>query len=85
MQLTMAVGASVAEGAREYGLNANQVFKWRRAFERGELEDGQPALLPVAVSAFQPRLSLRTRCRIWLLTSSCMVVARSTSSFPGVR
>ena len=23
--------------ARAHGLNANQVFKWRRAFERGEL------------------------------------------------
>jgi transposase len=50
VQLTMEAGASVAEIAREHGLNANQVFKWRRAFERGELEDSHPALLPVTLS-----------------------------------
>jgi transposase-like protein len=47
VQLTMEAGASVAEVAREHGLNANQVFKWRRAFERGELTDDHAALLPV--------------------------------------
>ena len=50
VQLTMEAGASVAEVAREYGLNANQVFKWRRAFERGEVEGDHVALLPVTVS-----------------------------------
>jgi transposase len=50
VQLTMQAGASVAEVAREHGLNANQVFKWRRAFERGELTDDHAALLPVIVS-----------------------------------
>jgi transposase len=36
------------------GVNANQVFKWRRAFERGELSEPGAAstgLLPVTVSA----------------------------------
>ena len=51
MQLTMEPGASVAEIARSYGLNANQLFKWRRAWERGELTDGHGALLPVSVSS----------------------------------
>ncbi|AXC15590.1 putative transposition-related protein [Acidisarcina polymorpha] len=51
MQLTMEPGASVAEVARAHGLNANQVFKWRRAFERGELTEPYTALLPVAVSS----------------------------------
>jgi transposase len=37
--------------ARAHGLNANQVFKWRRAFERGELTEPYAALLPVAVSS----------------------------------
>src|SRR5215469_2714648 len=37
VQLTLEGGASVAEVARAHGVNANQVFKWRRAFERGEL------------------------------------------------
>ena len=39
MQLTLKPGASVAEVARAHGVNANQVFKWRRAFERGELSE----------------------------------------------
>lgn len=54
VQLTMEPGASVALVARAYGLNANQVFKWRRAFERGELIDSTcspQALLPVTIAA----------------------------------
>ena len=51
VQLTVAPGASVAEVARTHGLNANQVFKWRRAFERGELTERCAALLPVTVSS----------------------------------
>jgi transposase len=51
VQLTMEPGASVAEVARAYGVNANQVFKWRRAFERGELIESCSALLPVTVSS----------------------------------
>ena len=39
VQLTLKPGASVAEVARAHGVNANQVFKWRRAFERGELSE----------------------------------------------
>jgi transposase len=51
VQLTMEPGASVAEVARVYGVNANQLFKWRRAWERGELTDGSPALLSVQLSS----------------------------------
>ena len=51
VQSTMEPGASVAEVARAHGLNANQVFKWRRAFERGELIESCSALLPVTVSS----------------------------------
>jgi transposase len=54
VQLTMAPGASVAEIARAHGVNANQVFKWRRLFEKGQLGDARPtstALLPVTISA----------------------------------
>src|SRR3954454_16648017 len=50
VQLTLEPGASVAEVARAHGVNANQVFKWRRAFERGELIEPCSALLPVTVS-----------------------------------
>ena len=50
VQLTLEPGASVAEVARAHGLNANQVFKWRRAFERGELIEPCAALIPVTVT-----------------------------------
>jgi transposase len=49
VQLTLEPGASVAEVARAHGVNANQVFKWRRSFERGELIEPCTALLPVTV------------------------------------
>jgi transposase-like protein len=39
VQLTLEPGARVAEVARAHGVNANQVFTWRRAFERGELSE----------------------------------------------
>ena len=55
VELTFEPGASVALVARAHGVNANQVFKWRRAFERGErVEPGAAAsmaLLPVTLSA----------------------------------
>jgi transposase len=50
VQLTLSPGASVAEVARAQGMNANQLFKWRRAFERGELSESSVALIPVKVS-----------------------------------
>src|ERR1700722_4327370 len=53
VELTLAPGASVARVARAHGVNANQVFVWRRAFERGELVESaslSTALLPVTVS-----------------------------------
>jgi transposase len=50
VQLTLKPGASVAEVARAHGVNANQVFKWRRAFERGELSESRVALIPVTIA-----------------------------------
>ena len=50
----MEPGASVALVARAHGVNANQVFKWRRALKRGELNEPAAAsarLLPVIVSS----------------------------------
>jgi transposase len=63
VELTLEPGASVALVARANGVNANQVFKWRRALERGELAEAaevSTALLPVTVSsacetAIEPR------------------------------
>ncbi len=49
----MAPGASVAQVARLHGVNANQVFLWRRQYQAGDLvlpgSDG-PKLLPVIVA-----------------------------------
>lgn len=57
VELTLEPGASVAEVARAHGMNANQVFKWRRAYERGELNEPCSALLPVSVAPVAPSLS----------------------------
>ena len=53
VELTLVPGASVALVARAHGVNANQVFKWRRDFERGELSEpvsASASLLPVVLS-----------------------------------
>jgi transposase len=53
-ELTFEAGASVALVARAHGVNANQVFKWRRALTRGELSEPAAAstsLVPVVVAA----------------------------------
>ena len=53
-ELTFEPGASVAAVARANGVNANQVFKWRRALKRGELNEPTTAptsLLPVMLTA----------------------------------
>jgi transposase len=54
VELTFQPGAGVAQVAQVNGVNANQLFRWRRAFERGELAEPvyrSTALLPVTVSA----------------------------------
>lgn len=46
-------GASVARVARAHGMNANQLFAWRRLYQEGRLEPKigtSPALLAVRVS-----------------------------------
>ena len=53
---TLIEGASVARLARAHGINANQVFGWRRLYLAGRLEERKPAmkLLPVRVSESLP-------------------------------
>lgn len=54
VEQTFEPGASVAQVALANGVNANQVFSWRRAFKQGELvEPGSDstALLPVVMAA----------------------------------
>jgi hypothetical protein len=50
VRLILEPGASVAEVARAHGVNANQMFEWRRAFERGELTQPCSALLLASAS-----------------------------------
>jgi transposase len=53
VELTLVPGASVALVARAHGVNANQVFRWRRDLERGELSEpvaASASLLPVVLS-----------------------------------
>ena len=52
-ELTFEPGASVALVARAHSVNANQVFKWRRALRLGELNEptvAPTALLPVMLT-----------------------------------
>jgi transposase len=53
VEATLVPGASVARVAREVGVNANQVFAWRRSYKQGLLEerDGSVKLLPVCVAS----------------------------------
>ena len=53
VEQTFEPGASVAKVARAHGVNANQVFAWRRQYRQGLLGEGQAEtlnLLPVHVT-----------------------------------
>jgi transposase len=56
VEATLVAGASVARVAREHGVNANQVFGWRRLYQRGLLGRNVPsvALVPVKVTESAP-------------------------------
>ena len=51
VELTLEPGASVARVAQAEGVNANQVFQWRRTYRDGVLPSGgaSTALLPVVI------------------------------------
>ena len=53
---TLAPGASVARVARAHGVNANQLFGWRRLYQAGRLGEQKAGmkLLPVRVSESLP-------------------------------
>jgi transposase len=55
VELTLEPGASVAGVALANGVNANQVFRWKRQFERGELRPRggkrATALVPVKIAS----------------------------------
>jgi transposase len=49
---TLVAGVSVARVARAHGVNANQVFHWRKLYQQGllEVETGSTTLVPVRVT-----------------------------------
>jgi len=49
---TLRPGASVAVIARRHGVNANQVFHWRKLYREGRLDAASPAaqLVPVRIT-----------------------------------
>lgn len=59
---TLEPGASVARVARAHGVNANQVFAWRRQYRQGLLGEGNAEtvkLLPVHVTGATVRKTNR--------------------------
>ena len=46
---TLRPGTSVALIAREHGINANQVFHWRKLHREGLLGDASSAMLPITI------------------------------------
>lgn len=53
MEETLVAGASVARVALKHGVNANQVFQWRRLYWDGKLgvpPESAMKLLPVSVA-----------------------------------
>lgn len=59
---TLAEGASVARVARAHGINANQVFGWRKLYLAGRLGGANRAikLLPVRVNESLPSIATTT-------------------------
>ena len=49
VEKTLRPGASVALIAREHGINANQLFHWRKLYREGQLGDASSAMLPVTI------------------------------------
>jgi transposase len=73
VEQTLASDVSVAMVARQHGVNANQVFYWRKLYHAGQLGNNEQAqgvrLLPVLVSDEEP---------------SPVVLQQSMSTPPGV-
>jgi transposase len=73
---TLAPGASVARVARAHGVNANQVFGWRRLYQQGRLErkaSETPGLLPVRVIGATVREAAQSTGALTRRTPSGMI------------
>jgi transposase-like protein len=76
---TLEVGSSVARVALQHGVNANQVFKWRRLHEAGRLGTRavrELQLLPVRMAQAIQNLGMAS---ITLSAISCHLATSSTS------
>ena len=65
VEATLVPGSSIARVARAHGVNANQLFHWRKLYKHGLLEEPSttPArLLPVQISEMPQVAGSRTRC-----------------------
>lgn len=71
VELTLQPGASVARIAREHGVNANQVFAWRRLFRDGKLTAEAAASELVAVEVTE---SVRAARRSQPADSGALIV-----------
>jgi transposase-like protein len=75
VEKTLVKGASVARVAREYGVNANQVFSWRLLYKKGRLSGRATKLLPAAVED-RARTKQEDKRR-WSLEAKQQIVAAS--------
>ena len=72
---TLHAQASVAVIARRHGINANQVFAWRRQYQRGQLVEGsgprpqEAVIVPVQVAEL-PQVQALTRTAVPSLRTS---------------
>ncbi|MBV8069560.1 MAG: transposase, partial [Acidobacteriaceae bacterium] len=59
---TLKPGTSVSQVARAHGVNANQVFAWRKLYREGRLnEEAENALLPVKVAGASLDVAVNVR------------------------
>lgn len=65
VKLALEPGASVASVALANGVNANQVFRWKRQYERGEfaLRRSEPGTALVSVTTLSGRRPPVEPCR----------------------
>lgn len=68
VEATFAPGVSVAEVARRHGINANQIFTWRRQYRTGKLGRGTGAVaqgfIPIEARLRAPAAGgLKWNCR----------------------